>query len=170
MRRSGLLITAFSAGWATAARAQTPTGTLGVDTLRPGSPSSVEAASTVRVAAEPRSFRIVTVPVPAALPADREVQFEIVAAGPVTLLGALRGALPPARGEVRVVVFTAGLPARARAGVTPVARVRLSVAGGAVVDVPVELDVARVPGAGVRLRRGVSWRCIAGRLLSSVTC
>ena len=155
MRRSGLLLAAFSAGWATAARAQTPSVALGVDTLRPGSPGSVEAASTVRVAAEPRSFRIVTVPVPAALRADREVQFEIVAAGPVTILGALRGALPAARGEVRVVVFTAGLPARARAGVTPVARVRLSVAGGAVVDVPVELDVARIPGAGVRLTRGL---------------
>jgi len=89
------------------------------------------------------------------LPADREVQFEIVAAGPVTILGALRGALPPARGEARVVAFTAGLAARARAGVTPIARVRLSIPGAATVEVPVELDVARVPGAAVRLPRGL---------------
>src|SRR3989441_1960424 len=150
VRRSGLLLSAFSAAWAAAARAQTPSLATGVDTLRPG---SVEPASAVRVAAEPRSFRIVGVPVPAAFPTAREVRFEIVSVGPAAILGTRSGALPPARGEVRVVVFTAGLPARARAGVTPIARVRLSVPGGATVDVPVELDVARVPGAGVRLTR-----------------
>jgi len=152
VRRSALLLAAFCAGGAAAARAQTPSLAPGVDTLRPG---SVEAASAVRVAAEPRSFRIVTVPVPAAFPADREVRFEIVSVGPAAILGTRSGALPPARGEVRVVVFTAGLPARARAGATPIARVRLSVPGGATVEVPVELDVARVPGAGVRLTRGL---------------
>jgi len=144
VRRSGLLLTALSAAWAGAAGARTPNLS-----------GSVQAPSAVRAAAAPRSFRIVTVPVPAAFPADREVRFDIVPTGPVAILGSLTGALPPTPGEPRVVAFTAGLPARARAGVTPIARVRLSVPDGATVDVPVELDVARVPGAGVRLTRAL---------------
>src|SRR5256886_17633242 len=59
VKRPALLLAAFSVAWAAAAGAQTPRLAPGVDTLRPG---SVEAAAVVRLAAEPRSFRIVAVP------------------------------------------------------------------------------------------------------------
>src|SRR5256886_16180627 len=102
VKRPALLLAAFSVAWAAAAGAHTPRLAPGVDTLRPG---SVEAAAVVRLAAEPRSFRIVAVPVPAAFPADREARFEIVSVGPAAILGLPRGAPPgppaPGRGGAR---------------------------------------------------------------------
>jgi hypothetical protein len=151
VRSARLLLAVLSVTW-TAARAQTPPS------------GSAQAAPAIRVPAEPRSFRIVTVPVPAVLPGHRVVRFEIVPAGTVTLLGALDGTLLPTRGGDRVVVFTAVLSARARAGVTKIAHVRWSVAGGPVLDVPVELEVARVPGADVKLTRGLVAVHPGGRL------
>lgn len=111
------------------------------------------AQAAARATGAPGTYQVLAVAVPAALPPDRSVVFEVVPAGTAPLLGALRGQVASGRGG-RVVVLTVGVPANASAGRDTVARVRFS-AAGSVIEVPVELDVSRVRRAALVLAQGV---------------
>ena len=117
-------------------------------------PATGVAQVAARVAGAPGTYQVVAVAVPAALPAAGAVAFEVVPSGTVSVLGALRGTLAPGRGD-RVVVFSIGIPAHARAGRDTVARVRFSSETGSPADVPVELVVSRVRRASLALAHAV---------------
>jgi hypothetical protein len=94
----------------------------------------------------PRSYQVVAVDVPAALPADRPVSFVVHASGGVPVLGRREGTLDPSPVGTRAVVLTLGVPSKALAGRRPAAVVSFSAAGFSNVDIPIELDVAPVRG------------------------
>lgn len=89
----------------------------------------------------PRSFQIVTVPVPAVFGDSTAVSFEVVTNGSAPLLGARQGVLVPNGATPRSFSLTVGVPARALAGRRRVAQVRFATRGMADVVTPVEIDV-----------------------------
>ncbi|HXI33996.1 MAG TPA: hypothetical protein VNH63_07955 [Gemmatimonadales bacterium] len=105
----------------------------------------------LRVHAAPREFQIVTVPVPATLPGDSAVRFEIRPTGTATILGQLRGVIA-AGGGPRTLVFTVSVPAHALAGKRLIAQIDFA-AGATAVTVPVELVVEQVHGAAIAFRQ-----------------
>ena len=124
--------------------------------------AATAGAQAVRAAGAPSTYQVVAVPVPAALPADRSVAFQILPSGTDPVLGKLHGEIPAGSGAGRVVVLTVGVPAGARAGREEVARVRFSFAGSAI-EVPVELEVARVRRASLVVAQAVVATRVGGR-------
>jgi len=92
----------------------------------------------------PRSFQIVTVPVPAVFGDSTPVSFEVAASGSAPLLGTRQGVLAPNGGVRRGFSLTVGVPARALAGRRRVAQVRFATPGMADVVTPVDIDVEPV--------------------------
>ncbi|MGH7675024.1 MAG: hypothetical protein ACREMV_07110, partial [Gemmatimonadales bacterium] len=90
------------------------------------------------------------IPVPAALPRDSTVQYDVLSSGLVSFLGALSGALPPERRAPRRVVVTASVPDDAPAGRGTVAEVRFSIGGVPRAVVPIEIDVPQVHRVSLR--------------------
>ena len=112
----------------------------------PGSPSPTGERESDAIVARgtPRSFQIVTVPVPPVFGDSTAVSFEVLANGSAALLGARQGVLLPNGAQARSFALTVGVPARALAGRRRVARVRFATAGMADVLTPVEIDVEAV--------------------------
>ncbi len=92
--------------------------------------------------AAPRSFHVVRVAVPANVPVDRPVDYEVVSVSTAALLGSRRGRV---EAHSRAVVLTVGIPANASAGRMTVAYVRFLADGFTPVRVPVALQVAGLP-------------------------
>jgi len=69
-----------------------------------------------------------------------DVSYEVVAPGPVTVLGSRRGVVTRDADD-RAALLTVGVPATALAGKTTVAYVRFGASGAETVRVPVELEV-----------------------------
>ena len=107
-----------------------------------GSSATGERESDAVVArGAPRSFQIVTVPVPASFGDSTAVSFEVIANGSAALLGARQGVLLPDGKPSRAIALTVGVPARALAGRRRVARVRFATPGMVDVLTPVEIEV-----------------------------
>ena len=148
-------------GWGAPARAQgrpsaaagePPVLTASVPGIRSGGDAGRDAPGDPLAAGEresdaiiargsPRSFQIVTVPVPAVFGDSTAVSFEVVGNGSAPLLGARQGVLAPNGGSARGFSLTVGVPARALAGRRRVAQVRFATRGMADVVTPVEIEV-----------------------------
>ena len=106
-----------------------------------GARITLPAQAAVSVAAAPKAFTVVTVPVPEVLSAARSVAYRVIPTPSGTVLGSLRGTLPAERGAARTILLTIGVPANARPGTTTMATVVFE-AGDRIVEVPVSVIVS----------------------------
>src|ERR1051325_10082118 len=60
-------------------------------------PAEMVRAVAVLVTGLPRSFQVVAVPVPEALPGDGAISYEVLPSGGATILGSQSGRIPPGR-------------------------------------------------------------------------
>jgi hypothetical protein len=102
----------------------------------------------VTAAGAPRSYQVVSIPVPDAFAHSPEVVLEIVPRGQFVILGARKRMLPQS-GKSRVGV-TIGIPASALAGRLTAAEARFSAPGSPTLVVPVEIDVSLVRQIALR--------------------
>ena len=106
------------------------------------------------ISGAPRSYQVVSVPVPDALAKASDLSVEIVPHGDFTILGPRTRSFDAARGQSRLGV-TIGIPANAIAGRLVAADVRFSAPGSPVLIVSITIDVTLVrnivlhPVAGV---------------------
>jgi NPCBM-associated, NEW3 domain of alpha-galactosidase len=97
----------------------------------------------------PRSYQVISIPIPDALAHATNIQMEIVAHGDFVILGAHTRTLPAStRSKVGVTI---GIPANALAGRLVAADVRFSSPGSPVMIVPVEIDVSLVRQVALRV-------------------
>jgi len=100
----------------------------------------------------PRSFQVVSIPVPDALSQFKDVEVEVIPHGDFAVLGPRKRSLPSS--SRRRVGVTIGIPASALAGRLIAAEARFSSPGSPTLVVPVEIDVNLVrqitlrPGSG----------------------
>jgi hypothetical protein len=104
-----------------------------------------ETAPVIIADGAPRTFQVVTVPVPVDIPTDRTISYNVIPVGNAPLLGQRRGTITRAGSGVRSVVLTVGVPAFALGGRTTVAYVRFVAEGVSAVRVPVELEIRGIP-------------------------
>ncbi len=102
----------------------------------------------VTASGAPRSYQVVSIPIPDALAHSADVELEIVARSEFVVLGPRTRLLSPS-GKKRVGV-TIGIPASALAGRLIAAEARFSAPGSATLVVPVEIDVAQVRQIALR--------------------
>src|ERR1051325_924919 len=107
-------------------------------------PAEMVRAVAVLVTGLPRSFQVVAVPVPEALPGDGAISYEVLPSGGATILGSQSGRIPPGRSRRQPLLFTVPVPASSRAGATQVAMVRFQAPGAGMVEVPIVMEVALV--------------------------
>ena len=98
----------------------------------------------VVAAGAPRSFQVVSIPVPASFATVPDPQVEIIAHGEFVVLGPKTRALVSGEGRKTRVAITIGIPAGALAGHLLAAEARFSAPGSPTVVVPVEIDVSLV--------------------------
>jgi hypothetical protein len=98
---------------------------------------------TVTASGAPRSYQVVSIPVPADLARRGTIDVEIVPRGEFTVLGARKRTFALAGQKPRFGV-TIGIPASAIAGRVTAAEVRFSTAGATTLVVPIEIDVSLV--------------------------
>jgi hypothetical protein len=135
----------------TAVRAQVPSGPIAptgrpvtADATRAVTPEVVVVGKdAVITSGAPRTFIVVSVPVPTELPLESSVSFEVQAHGAFTIIGRRGGTLEPSS-TARSLLVTLGIPARARAGRLVAAKVAFEVPGLPRYEVPVEVEVAAV--------------------------
>ncbi len=96
----------------------------------------------VSVFGAPRSYQVVSIPIPDALAHSTGIALEVVPRGEFVILGSRTRSLS-AIGKNRVAV-TIGIPANALAGHLVAAEARFSAPGSATLIVPVEVDVSLV--------------------------
>jgi hypothetical protein len=151
-------------GTASIATAQDPKvasqpGTVSTVSLTTVNAATADSASdieitlpSVAVRGSPRSFQVVTIPVPEAFSAVTKLELEIVPSGDFMVLGSRTRVLP--NSNRRKVTITIGVPASALAGRLLAAQARFSSPASPTLVVPVEIDVTLVrqivlrPGAG----------------------
>lgn len=92
----------------------------------------------------PRSYQIVSLPVPDALAQLSDVKLEIVPRGEFVVLGVRSRDLNPRAQRKSSLPITIGVPASALAGRTVAAEARFSAAGSPTLVFPIELDVSLV--------------------------
>ena len=92
----------------------------------------------------PRSFQVVSIPVPATFATAADPQVEIIAHGDFVVLGQKTRALVSSEGRKTRIAITIGIPAGALAGHLLAAEARFSAPGSPTVVVPVEIDVSLV--------------------------
>ncbi|HEY8166275.1 MAG TPA: NEW3 domain-containing protein [Gemmatimonadaceae bacterium] len=97
----------------------------------------------VVAAGSPRSYQVVSIPVPAEVPRTRDAVVEIVPQGAFVVLGSRVRFLSAMEGRPTFTI-TIGIPAAALAGRAAAAQARFSVAGVTRVVVPIEIDVIAV--------------------------
>ena len=122
----------------------------------PAGPGATERETSAILVADaaPRSFRVVTVAIPAALRRAERVRYDVERIGGATILGSETGSLDP-RSPSSSVVLTLGVPAGALGGRARVAMVRFTADGRVALDVPIELDVAGRSRIDVTPRRAM---------------
>jgi hypothetical protein len=152
--RTATVLLALSGAFVSAAAQSTKPGVSGAEaratSLAIGNgPKADSAASdieitlpSVSVSGAPRSYQVVSIPVPDALSRSTDIEMEIVPHGEFTVLGPRTRSLS-ASGKSRVGV-TIGIPASALAGRLLAAEARFSAPGSATLIVPVEIDVSLV--------------------------
>jgi hypothetical protein len=124
-------------------------GTLGP---RSDSPSDIEITlPSVTVSGAPRSYQVVSIPIPEALANASNIEVEIVPRGDFVVLGSRNRALSGSASKR--VGITIGIPAGALAGRLIAAEARFSSGGSAKLVVPVEIVVSLV--RRIVLRPGV---------------
>ena len=118
-------------------------------------PRDVELSlESVAAAGVPRSYQVVSVPIPDGLANSGSIEVVIVARGNFTILGPRTRSLNPGSVAKSRLGVTIGIPAGAVAGRLLAAEVRFYASGSPILVVPVEIDVIRVrsivlrPGAG----------------------
>jgi len=110
------------------------------------------ALPSVTVSGAPRSYQVVSVPLPAALAQLSFVQLVIVPRGDFVVLGSRSRDLHPRADHLTRLPVTIGIPAAALAGRTIAAEARFSTLGSPPLVVPIEIDVSLV--RKVLLREG----------------
>ncbi len=106
-------------------------------------------APAVYASGAPRSYQVVSIPIPDALAHSTNIQIEIIPHGDFVVLGARARTLAPStRNKVGVTI---GIPANAMAGRLIAADVRFSAPGSVVMIVPVEIDVSLVRQLSLRV-------------------
>lgn len=90
--------------------------------------------------AAPRSFRVITVAIPAEFQRASTVRYEVTRIGTATILGSMHGVLEP-RSASNAVVVTVGVPAGAMGGRARIAVVRFAADDRSMLDVPIELEI-----------------------------
>ena len=111
-----------------------------------------ETSAIVVANAEPRSFRVVAVAVPAELRGSGHARYDVRPTGSATILGTKSGVLDGQAASTGVVL-TIGVPAAAIGGRTRIAAVRFAAEGRTAVVVPIDLDVAGISRIEVTPRR-----------------
>ena len=122
------------------------------------------SADTPAVRGGPHSVVVLIVPVPAVLPRDSAVGYEVIPAGAMQFLGPLTGVLPASTSD-RIVAVALRVPSQAPPGHSVAGRVRFSVGGHPRVDVVCAIDVPRVRRGSIVLQR----RLFAARIGERVT-
>lgn len=120
--------------------------------LDPDAPDRV-ASAIVIANAPPRSFRVLSIPVPADLAGARGVRYEVQSTGLASILGSKSGTVGAGTSGAGAVVLTIGVPASAMGGQARVALVRFTAEGRASIRVPIELQVAGIPRIDITPRR-----------------
>ncbi|HEY6089050.1 MAG TPA: NEW3 domain-containing protein [Gemmatimonadaceae bacterium] len=142
------------------ARAQTGAGQPGAasqasfttsDRARSDSSGDIEITlASLRATGAPRSFQVVTIPIPEALSAVKNLELEIVPHGDFAVLGPRKRSVPnSSRSRVGVTI---GIPASALAGRLLAAEARFSSPASPTLVVPIEIEVSLV--RQVLLRKG----------------
>ena len=102
------------------------------------------ALPSVTVAGAPRSYQVVSIPVPDAMAQLSDIQLVIIPRGEFVVLGPRSRDLNP-RGQRKArMAVTIGIPASALAGRVVAAEARFSALGSATLVVPIEVDVSLV--------------------------
>jgi alpha-galactosidase-like protein len=142
---------------APSAHAQGPTGAAqpSTTTLTTGNPATAASVSdieitlpSVAVSGSPRSFQIVSIPVPEAFSSVMKLELEIVPSGDFIVLGPRTRVLP--NSNRRKVTVTVGVPATALAGRRVAAEARFSSPASPTLIVPIEIDVSLVRQIALR--------------------
>jgi hypothetical protein len=160
----GACVAALSLGLLTAASAyaQGPTGAAQPSTtsLTTGNPAVAASASdieitlpSVAVSGAPRSFQVVSIPIPEAFSAVMKLEVEIVPNGDFSVLGPRSRVLP--NSNRRKVTVTIGVPASALAGRLVAAEARFSSPASPTLIVPIEIDVSLVRQIALRSGAGL---------------
>ncbi|HEV8149845.1 MAG TPA: hypothetical protein VGP61_06630 [Gemmatimonadales bacterium] len=113
-------------------------------TGRPGTEMNAVTAPTLTVSGAPRSYLVVSIPVPAGMPKNRPISYEVTQSGLAAILGALSGTIAPDPARPRSILVTLPVPNHSRAGTLPIAKVRFFVDGMAPVDVPIQVSIAAI--------------------------
>ena len=108
----------------------------------------------VTAAGAPRTFQVISIPVPDAIANSSHVEVVISPRGEFTILGPRTRSMNPSSAAKPRLALTLGIPAGAVAGRAVAAEVRFYASGSPILVMPVEIDVALVrnivlrPGAG----------------------
>jgi len=102
------------------------------------------ALPSVTVTGAPRSYQVVSVPVPDAMAQLSDVQLVIIPRGEFVVLGARSRDLNPRRQRKAKMAVTIGIPASALAGRAIAAEARFSALGSPTLVVPIEVNVSLV--------------------------
>ncbi|MFL5486110.1 MAG: NEW3 domain-containing protein [Gemmatimonadaceae bacterium] len=120
----------------------------------PAQSSVVEVTlPSVTVSGSPRSYQIVSIPVPDAIARSPRIGVEIVPRGEFVILGQRTRSLETQASRSRVSV-TIGVPAGALAGRLSAAEARFSAPGSPSLVVPIEIDVALIRKIALRPTAG----------------
>jgi hypothetical protein len=137
---------------AVAQTAVPPTPSVAV-VFRPDTPVDVKTpVQSVTASGAPRTYQVVSIPVPDALSSSSHVEVVIAPRGEFILLGPRTRSMNPRSGTRPRLAVTLGIPANAVAGRTVAAEVRFYASGSPILVVPVEIDVTLV--RSIVLRRG----------------
>ncbi|HEY6854261.1 MAG TPA: hypothetical protein VI139_08435, partial [Gemmatimonadales bacterium] len=112
-------------------------------------------ASAEPTAARPHTVQLVPVAVPAELAPGGDVEYAIVPEAGIRLVGASAGVVAQSDVGRRPLVVAASLPRTVPAGLQTIARVEYRQGGVLRQAVPVQVQVAQVPGAVMRLHQGL---------------
>jgi hypothetical protein len=149
------LLGAFASAAAQSSSVSTPSGVARPASLTTGIGPRADSAGEIEIglpsvsaSGAPRSYQVVSIPVPDAFAHSADVELEIVPRGEFVLLGPRRRTLSQS-GKSRVGV-TIGIPASALAGRLTAAEARFSARGSPTLVVPVEIDVSLVREIALR--------------------
>ncbi|HEY4733801.1 MAG TPA: hypothetical protein VIH53_04555 [Gemmatimonadaceae bacterium] len=109
----------------------------------------------ITVSGSPRTYQVVSVPVPDALLQSVEVEVSITARGEFSVLGSPTRIINPLAGH-QIVGITIGIPAAARAGRRLAAEVAFAAPASPTVLVPVEIDVNLIRSIALRQTASVN--------------
>jgi alpha-galactosidase-like protein len=99
--------------------------------------------ASVTASGAPRSYQVISIPVPEALSQARHIEIVVTPRGDFQILGSRTRSIDVNPGRARIAV-TVGVPAAAVAGKTIAAEVRFYATGSPILVVPVEIDVTLV--------------------------